>query len=471
MKTAELKREQGWNKLAAKEETALEKYCKEYMAFLSKAKTERLAFKLILDMAKKAGFKDLDAIAEKGGKLKPGDKIYRAKDGKTLLMAVIGKAPAEKGMNFVGGHMDCPRLDAKPMPIYQNDDLVLLDTHFYGGLKRYQWLTIPLAIYGTVVRKDGSVIDLAIGDEPGDPVFVITDILPHLDNEQSRKTMAEAISGERMNVVIGSRPVDKKNDEKEYKDKAKLRIMQLLNQRYGLEEEDFLSAEIEIVPAGQARELGFDRSMILGYGHDDRVCAYASARALLDIKGIPEHTAGALICDKEEIGSYGRTGMDSTFFENTVAEIVNATSKNYSDLAVRRTLEHSNMLSADVVALADPDYPGSNSRGNQSKLNCGIGICKYTGARGKSGTSDASAEFVGKIRKIFNDAKVVWQMGELGNMDAGGGGTIALYMARLGLNVIDCGVGLFSMHAPWEVAGKLDIYMAYKSYNAFLKNA
>ena len=321
MKTTELSRAQGWDKLTAKEEIALEKYCKEYMDFLSQAKTERLAFKLILKMAQKAGFKDLDAIAIKGTKLKPGDKVYRARDGKTLLMAVIGKKPAEDGLNFVGGHMDCPRLDAKPMPIYQNDDLVLLDTHFYGGLKRYQWLTLPLAIYGTVIRKNGSTLDLAVGDKPGDPVFVITDILPHLDNEQSRKTMAEAISGERMNIVIGSRPVDKKQDEKNYKDKGKLRIMQLLKQFYDLEEEDFLSAEIEIVPAGNARELGFDRSMILGYGHDDRVCAYASARALFAINGIPEHTCGALICDKEEIGSYGRTGMDSTFFENTVAEI------------------------------------------------------------------------------------------------------------------------------------------------------
>ena len=464
-----MKREQGWDSLDAKQEAALEKYCRDYIDFLSASKTERLAYANIKALAVSHGFVNLDSIIESGKKLKPGDKIYRGCDGKTLLLAVIGKQPVEKGTRFVGGHTDCPRLDAKPCPLYQDSDLVLLDTHYYGGIKKYQWTTIPLALYGVVIRKDGTKVELAIGDKPGDPVFTVTDILPHLDNVQSKKTITEAINGEQLNVLFGSRPVAKKDEDKNCKDKTKLRILRLLNEAYGIEEEDFCSAELEIVPAGAARELGFDRSMILGFGQDDRVCGYAAARALMDMKKIPDLTAGALICDKEEIGSYGRSGMDSTFFENTIAELVNATADRYSDLTVRRALEHSSMISADVTALHDPGYPESSSPNNQAKINCGVALSKYTGARGKSSTNDASAEFMGEIRSIFNKANVLWQPCEIGRVDVGGGGTIALYMARMGMNVVDCGVGLLCMHAPWEVAGKLDVFMAYCGYKAFME--
>ena len=466
------KREPGWDKLAPGEESKLQKYCEEYRQFISENKTERRAFAAILKLAQDNGFQDITKLNDQGKRLKPGDGIYRTVDTKTILLARIGKAPIEQGLNLVGGHIDCPRLDLKPYPLYQDEELVLLDTHYYGGIKHYQWLVLPLALYGVIIRRDGTKLDIAIGDKPEDPVFTITDILPHLDVEQSRKTMAEGVKGERLNVVCGSRPVDKKHDDKEVSQKAKLNILRILKEKYGIEEEDFASAELEVVPAGPARDLGFDRSMILGYGHDDRVCSYASARAVIDFKGIPKRTMGALLCDKEEIGSYGRTGMDSTFLPNTIAEIIaGCHGMNYSELLVRRTLEGTKMLSADVGTLADPDYKGVNSDNNAGRLNCGLEVNKYDGGRGKGGASDASAEFVAEVRKVFNDAKVVWQMCELGKPDVGGGGTIAMYMARYGIQVIDCGVGLMCMHAPWEIAGKLDIYMAYKGYSAFIANA
>mgnify|MGYP000855458748 CR=1 FL=1 len=463
------KREQGWDKLKAGEEKALEKYCAEYREFLSQAKTERLTHDFLVKCAIEAGFQELEKAAAGGGKLKPGAKVYRSCGGKTLMLIRLGKAPLSEGMNLVGGHSDCPRLDAKPYPLYQEDDLLLLDTHYYGGIRKYQWVAMPLAMYGVVILRNGKKVNIAIGDQPDDPVFVITDLLPHLDIEAGKKTLADGINGESLNVLVGSRPVDKKEDDKDCKDKTKLRILRLLRASYGIEEEDFFSAELELVPAGAARELGLDRSMILGYGHDDRVCAYAGARALLDSTGIPHRTQVALICDKEEIGSYGATGMDSTFLENTVAELLEACG-GYCGLALRRTLERSKMLSADVTALHDPDFASVSSPNNMSRINCGLAVTKYTGSRGKAGASDASAEFAAEVRKIFNDADVVWQSCELGKVDVGGGGTISHYMARYGMDVIDCGVGLFSMHAPWEVAGKLDIYMAWKGYKAFLES-
>lgn len=465
------KREPGWEKLRKGEEEILEGYCADYIDFLSSTKTERRVHAQLVELARKRGFRDIDEVNKSGKNLKPGDGVYRAIDGKTLLLARIGKAPLAEGLNLVGGHADCPRLDLKPYPLYQDEELVLLDTHYYGGIKHYQWLTMPLAIYGVIIRRDGVKLDIAIGDNPEDPVFCITDILPHLDVEQSRKTMREGVRGEKMNVIFGSRPVAKGDDDKDVPQKAKLNILRMLREAYGIEEEDFVSAELEVVPAGRARELGFDRSMVLGYGQDDRVCSYAAARAVLDCPEIPERTMGALIVDKEEIGSYGRTGMDSTFLPNSVAELVQACEKNYSDLTVRRALEHTRMLSADVGTLADPDYKGVNSDGNMGRLNCGLQINKYDGGGGKSGASDASAEFMARVRKVFNDNAVLWQPCELGKPDIGGGGTIAMYMARFGIEVVDCGVGLMCMHAPWEVAGKLDIYMAYKGYMAFLARA
>ncbi|NMA47448.1 MAG: aminopeptidase [Lentisphaerae bacterium] len=461
--------ETAWEKLSAAELKQLEAYCADYIRFLSDAKTERLAHDIALAMAQKAGFVDMDELAAAGKKLKAGAKVYRSYHGKTLFLAQIGKEPLEKGLSLIGAHIDSPRLDAKPNPLYQDDCMALLDTHYYGGIKKYQWVTIPLALHGVVIRRDGTKVSLNIGEDPGDPVLTITDLLPHLGAEQGRKNLSEAFSGEALNVLVASRPVPKDDGDKDYKERTKLRVLRLLKDTYGIEEEDFASAELELVPAGPARELGLDRSMIMGYGQDDRVCAYATIRAILDAKGIPGRTRAAVICDKEEIGSYGATGMDSRFMENTVAELAALMGDSYSELTVRRALARSRMLSADVNALHDPAFPEVSSPNNMAKMGCGIVISKYTGARGKSGSSDASAEFVGEIRRIFNDAGVAWQMGELGKVDCGGGGTIALYLARYGMDVVDCGVGLLSMHAPQESASKVDIYMGYKAYKAFFE--
>ena len=467
MSTKLWKLEQGWAKLPAKELKALDAYCGDYVDFISRAKTERLAHDLALALAKKAGFIDIEEAIAKKRRLKPGDRVFRSCRGKTLFLAHIGKKPLEQGLALIGAHIDSPRLDAKPNPICQEDDLAYIDTHYYGGIKKYQWLTIPLALYGVVYRRDGSRVDIAIGDRPEDPVFTITDLLPHLDKDREGMTVQKAFPGEALNVLIASRPVDSRHDEKDIKDKTKLAVLQLLAKTYGIEEEDFASAELEIVPAGNAHYLGLDRSMVLAYGHDDRVCAYGAIRAIMDAKGTPDRTRATVICDKEEIGSYGATGMDSTFIENTVAELITLTRGDYSGLALRRALENSAMLSADVNSLHDPQFPEVSSPNNMAKINCGIVLSKYTGARGKSGASDASAEFMSRIRTIFNNAGVAWQSGELGKVDVGGGGTIALYLARYGMDVLDCGVGLFSMHAPLETAGTLDIYMAYKAYKAF----
>lgn len=463
------KREQGWDKLNDADKTELGKYCASYVSFISTAKTERLAHDQALEMAKTAGYRDMDLLAETGATLRPGAKVYRSCGGKTLFLAQVGQEPLEKGLALIGAHIDSPRLDAKPNPIFQDDSLAYIDTHYYGGIKKYQWYTIPLAIYGVVYKRDGAKVNIAIGDAPDDPVFTITDLLPHLDKDRPGMSVEKAFNGEALNVLIASRPADKEDDDENVSEKTKLRVLRFLQKEYGIEEEDFASAELEIVPAGSARYLGLDKSMVLGYGQDDRVCAYATIKAMLDAKGVPLHTRAAVICDKEEIGSYGASGMDSTFIENSVAELVALTAGQYSDLAVRRALERSTMLSADVNALHDPAFADASSPNNMAKINCGIVLAKYTGARGKSGSSDASAECMAKIRKIFNDAGVIWQMGELGKVDVGGGGTIALYLARYGMDVVDCGVGLFSMHAPLETAGTLDIYMAYKAYKAFFE--
>lgn len=462
------KRDNAWSSLSAAERQALEGYCRDYLAFLSAAKTEREAYDLAVTQAEAQGFVDLATVVAKGRHLKPGLKVYRGCRGKTLLAAVIGRRALDQGLHIVGGHTDAPRLDAKPVPLYQDGGVALLDTHYYGGIKKYQWVAMPLALHGVVVRQDGSRVNLCIGEDPTDPVFAITDLLPHLGKEQAAKTMAEGITGEGLNVLVGSLPAESGADDPEVKDKIKLGILRLLEQRYGLGEEDFASAELEVVPAGPARELGLDRSMLLGYGHDDRICAYAGLRALFDLEATPEHTAVVLLCDKEEIGSVGATGMDSVFFENTVAEMLSLGGAAGSDLALRRCLERSRMISADVNALHDPNFPDVSSPNNMAQINAGVVVAKYTGSRGKSGSSDASAEFMAEVRRVFNQAGVVWQAGELGKVDVGGGGTIALFLARYGMDVVDCGVGLFSMHAPWEVAGKLDAYMAYKGYKAFL---
>lgn len=461
------KRECGWGRLTRADRRALTGYTAAYREFLSAAKTEREAHDLALAAAREAGFHDLMARPARAAALRPGDKVYRSCRGKTLFLAVLGRRPLADGVHIVGGHTDAPRLDAKPNPLYEDGGLGFLDTHYYGGIKKYQWVTLPLALHGRIVRQNGEGIDVVVGEDPADPVLVITDLLPHLGAEQAKLTLAEGIKGEGLNVLLGSEPVA----DKKAKDKVKARLLALLWERYRVSEEDLASAELEIVPAGPARDLGLDRSMLLGYGHDDRVCAYAALRAILDLGTVPEYTSVVLLCDKEEIGSVGATGMESAFFENSMAELLGCCPGGLSDLGLRRCLERSRMISADVNAVHDPNYPDVSSPNNMAWLNAGVVVSKYTGARGKSGSSDASAEFMAEIRRVFNAAGVIWQTGELGKVDAGGGGTIAMFLARYGMDVVDCGVGLLSMHGPWEVAGKLDVYMAYKGYRAFLLDA
>jgi aspartyl aminopeptidase len=446
------------------------KHCEEvnrsYLAYIAKSKTEREAHDEAVLLLEAAGFQDMRIYEKTGQKLAPGARVYRSSEGKTLMAIVVGKKPLEQGMHIVGGHTDAPRIDLKQNPLYENSELALFDTHYYGGIKKYQWVTIPLALHGVFVKPDGKKVKIAIGEDPSDPVLCITDLLPHLAADQYKKTIGEAITGEGLDVLAGSIPTS----DKDKKEKVKHNILSILNKKYGVTEADFLSAELELVPAAAPREAGLDRSMILGYGHDDRVCAYTGLRAILDLKGTPEYTSCVLLCDKEEIGSVGATGMASNLFENASAELLNLTTDSYSELTLKRALHNSWMLSADVNALFDPMFPSVSDKRNTPLINHGVCVTKFTGSRGKSGSSDASAEFMAHIRRIFDKNGVVWQTGELGKVDQGGGGTIAQFMARYGMQVVDCGVGLFSMHAPMELAGKLDIYMAYKGYLAFLKD-
>ena len=443
-----VKRENAVGRLSEQEAAACADYAKDYVSYLGIAKTERRAYAEAVRRIEALGFRELSTFET----LKPGDKVYRGYHGKTLMAAVIGQEPVANGINVIGGHTDAPRIDLKPVPLCEKGGLAYFDTHYYGGIKKFHWLVHPLALYGVIVKPDGSKVEVAIGDNPGDPVFQITDILPHFGAEQSGKKVSEAFDPEDMDVLIGSAP--EPNAAKDAKETVKRNILRLLADTYGVTEEDFLSAELELVPAGMPRDLGLDRSMITGYGHDDRVCAYAGLRALMDLPAIPRRTGMVLLCDKEEIGSVGATGMDSTFFENSVAELIARQDTPRPEIAVRRALEASRMFSADVCAASDPHFPNADSTGNMAKMNAGGCLIKYTGARGKSGASDARAEF--------------WQAGELGRCEKGGGGTIALYMARYGMDVVDFGVPLFNMHAPWETASKLDCYMTYRAYRAFL---
>jgi len=459
-------RENGWASIDEEENAKIEAYAKGYITFLSRAKTEREAHDIILDEIRGKGYRNIEDMKD-GTALKPGDKIYRSCHGRTLFCARIGRRPIAEGFNIVGGHIDSPRLDLKQSPLYEDSELVLFDTHYYGGIKKYQWVALPLALHGVIVKRDGSKAFVTIGEAEDDPVLTITDLLPHLGKEQVKKSLEEGIAGEGLNVLIGSRLLA----GFEGKNKVKENILKILHDRYGIIEEDFQSADLEVVPAGKARECGIDRSMILGYGQDDRIASYAAYKALLALDKVPQYTAVALLCDKEEIGSSGATGMASTFFENSVALVVDKLSKQPNDIIRRRALERSRMLSADVSALHDPNYPDvSAPNGNMAAMNNGVVIEKFTGSRGKSGASEAGAEFVAEIRRIFSDAGVRWQCSELGKVDAGGGGTIALFLARYGMNVLDCGPGLLSMHAPWEVSSKLDAYMTWKAYKAFYES-
>lgn len=430
-----------------------------YKDFLSKGKTERECVKIAVKMAKEAGYQDLNEVKS----LKPGDKVYAAAMGKMIILYQIGKQPLEQGMNILGAHIDSPRLDLKQNPLYEDTDLAYLDTHYYGGIKKYQWVALPLAIHGVVAKKDGSVIDIVVGEDDNDPVVGITDLLIHLAGKQMEKKASVVIEGEELDVLVGSKPL--KDTEK---DAVKTGILSILKEKYDIEEEDFLSAELEVVPAGKARDFGLDRSMVISYGQDDRVCAYTSLVAALEVEA-PEKTAVCILVDKEEIGSVGATGMQSHFFENTVAEVMDRMGV-YAELAVRRCLANSNMLSSDVNAAYDPTFAAAFEKKNCSYFGRGVVFSKYTGARGKSGSNDASAEYMGKLRKVMDDNAVNFQTAELGKVDFGGGGTIAYIPAAYGMNVIDSGVAVLSMHAPWEICSKADIYEAKKCYVAFLKD-
>ncbi len=459
--------ENGWLAIKEMEAKKINAFCRDYSAFISAAKTEREVHDAGLRLAEEHGYKNITTYLKSQQKLKSGDKIYLSCAGKTLLLFHIGKNALPQGMRIIGGHTDSPRLDLKPRPLYEEGGMAFLDTHYYGGIKKYQWVTIPLALHGVVIKKTGETITISIGEDPGDPVFSITDLLPHLGKDQGEKKLNDGISGEGLNVLFASIPIK----DKDIKDKVKLAALKLLNDTYGIDEMDLTSAELELVPAGPARDLGIDRSMILGYGHDDRVCAYTAIRAMLELEKTPDHTAMCILTDKEEIGSVGATGMYSYLFENAVAEVLNLAVENYNDIALRRCLKNSKMLSADVNALHDPNYPDvSAPNDNMAKMNHGLILTKYVGSRGKSGSNDAHAEYIGELRRIFDTAGVLWQTGEIGKVDQGGGGTIAFMLARYEMDVIDCGVGLLSMHAPWETAGKLDIYMAYKGYKAFYQS-
>ena len=440
-----------------------DKYCAEYMRYLGYAKTARRSYAESVRLLKAKGFKEITAFKT----LKPGDKVYRGYGDRTIMAAVIGKRKiSEAGIKVVGGHTDAPRLDLKPKPLYEKDGCVYFDCHMYGGIKKYQWLVLPLALYGTVVRKDGSKVEIAIGDGKDDPVFMISDILPHLGKDQAQKTVNEFFPAEDLDVVCWTTPQDAKAKEP----KSRPALVEYLKKTYHIDEEDLLSAELEVVPAGMPRYVGLDRALIAGYGHDDRVCSFAGLQALLDASGkTPERTATILMCDKEEIGSMGATGMQSSFFENTVAEMIERQEKDAKDIMVRRALERSSMLSADVTAIADPHFPDVDSTGNAAKFHKGPCGSKYTGGASKSGASDCSPEFVAEIRKIMDDGGVTWQMAELGKMEKGGGGTISQYMARFGMSVLDMGTGLWNMHAPWELASAFDCWQTYCAYSAYLR--
>ncbi len=459
-----MKRENAWKKYGREELKELDSLCEDYREFLNKGKTERECVREIVKAVKKAGYVDINDIIDEKKKLKPGSKVYAVWMNKTVALFNIGTKDIEKGMNILGAHIDSPRMDVKQNPLYEKDGFAYLDTHYYGGIKKYQWVTLPLAIHGVVAKKNGDVVDINIGEDKNDPVFCVTDLLIHLAGNQMEKKASKVIEGEELDILFGSIPL--KDTEKEA---VKANVLDLIKDKYGIKEEDFISAELEVVPAGKARDCGIDRSMILAYGQDDRVCAYTSLVAMIEADKV-EKTTCCLLTDKEEIGSVGATGMQSHFFENTVAEIINALT-DYSELKLRRCLASSRMLSSDVSAGYDPTFASAFDKNNAAIFGEGMVFNKFTGARGKSGSNDANAEYLGAIRKILDDEKVCYQTAELGKVDIGGGGTIAYILSLYGMEVVDCGVAVLNMHAPWEVTSKADIYETKKGYVAFLLNA
>ncbi len=463
-----MKKENLWLSYQDEDKKEINRISEWYKKCLDEGKTERECTSLAVKMAKEHGYHDIKQVIEEGRKLQPGDKLYAVQMQKSVVLFQIGKEAISHGMNILGAHIDSPRIDVKQNPLYEKEGFAYFDTHYYGGIKKYQWTTIPLAIHGTVAKKDGTVVNIAIGEKEDDPVFVITDLLVHLAGEQMAKKATEVVTGENLDLLIGNCPIEKTDDlEKEEKDAVKANVQKLLTDMYGIEEEDFLSAELEIVPSGKARDCGFDRSMVLAYGQDDRICAFTSLFAMLEAEA-PQRTLCCLLVDKEEIGSVGATGMHSRFFENMVAELL-AMTEGDSQLLLRRALMNSRMLSSDVSAAFDPLYPNVFEKKNTAFLANGVTFNKYTGSRGKSGSNDACAEYIAELRNVMDEAKVTYQFAELGKVDAGGGGTIAYIMAKYGMNVIDSGVAVLNMHAPYEVSSKADIYEAVKGYKAFLQ--
>jgi len=486
-----MERKNAWETYNEEQLQELEKLNREYRDFLDHGKTERECVDAIVELAEAAGYKELEEVMQAGGKLKKGDKVYSVWMNKSIVLFRLGSKPMTEGINILGAHIDSPRLDVKQNPLYEDGGFAYLDTHYYGGVKKYQWVTLPLAIHGVVVKKDGTTIELNIGEDEDDPVFFVSDLLIHLAGEQLEKKAAKVIEGEALDLIVGSRPIviekdgqdgndaqeteqdgkeeqDKKNKNKA-KEVVKAGILDILKENYEIEEEDFLSAELEIVPAGKAREAGFDRSMILSYGQDDRVCAFTSLKAMLDLQDT-ERTVCCILVDKEEVGSVGATGMRSQFFENAIAELMNLTGE-YSELNVRRCLAHSCMLSSDVSAGFDPSYASCFEKKNAAFLGKGMVFNKFTGSRGKSGSNDANAEYIAHLRKIMDEKGIAYQTAELGKVDVGGGGTIAYILALYGMNVIDSGVAVLNMHAPWEATSKADVYEAYRGYIAFAEGA
>ena len=453
-----------WSKYTSEERAAVDALAHGYIDFLSDCKTERESVTEAVRRARAAGYRDLADVIAKGETLAAGDKVYAVNMKKAIVLFHIGTEPMEHGMNILGAHIDTCRLDVKQNPLYEDNGLAYFDTHYYGGIKKYQWVTIPLALHGVVVKKDGTVVEITIGEKADDPVFCVTDLLVHLSQEQLEKKASKVIEGEKLDVLIGGYPL-KKDDKESVKDG----ILTLLKEHYDIGEEDFNSAELTLVPAGRARELGFDRSMVLGYGQDDRVCSYTALCSMLQTEAV-KRTACCLLVDKEEIGSVGATGMQSRFFENMVAEVLSACGQ-YTEIALRRTLARSKMLSSDVSSAYDGLYADAFEKKNVAYLGRGMVFNKFTGARGKSGSSDASAEYLGELRRMMDVNNVRYQLAELGRVDLGGGGTIAYIMARYGMDVIDNGVAVMSMHAPWEVTSKVDIYEMKKGYDVFLRNA
>lgn len=449
-----------WNKTAARQEISA--FSEDYRAFLTACKTERECVSYMADRLQAGGYQKLSDVIRENRPLASGDKVYADMMGKALLIFQIGKRPVTEGMRILGAHIDSPRLDLKQRPLYEDGELAMLDTHYYGGIKKYQWTALPLALHGVIAKKDGSLVRLSLGDGENDPVLGVSDLLPHLAGKQMEKKARECVEGENLNILAGSCPL-----EGETKDAVKAGILKILKEQYGIEEEDFISAEIEAVPAGPARDYGLDRSMIMAYGQDDRVCAYTSFRAMIEMEN-PEYTSVCLLTDKEEIGSVGATGMHSRFFEDTVAEVMNACGC-YSELALRRALRNTKVLSSDVSAAFDPNYPEVMDKNNCAYLGRGPVFNKYTGSRGKSGSNDANAEYIAWLRNILDKGGIGYQTAELGKVDAGGGGTIAYILANLGMEVIDCGVAVLNMHAPFEITSKIDVYETYRAYRVFLR--